>query len=91
MRFDTEQGQRGKTQKNCLSILRDMYGCARSYVSLQQCFFSRKQQEGESLQEFSHALCCLMEKVERCPEEDNRCLHSLTRPVCGVCVRPQSA
>lgn len=48
-----------------LSILQDMYGCARSYVSLQQCFFSRKQQEGESLQEFSHALCCLMEKVER--------------------------
>lgn len=48
-----------------LCILQDMYGCARSYVSLQQCFFSRKQQEGESLQEFSHALCCLMEKVER--------------------------
>lgn len=48
-----------------LSILQDMYGCVRSYVSLQQCFFSRKQLEGESLHEFSHALCCLMEKVER--------------------------
>lgn len=46
-------------------ILQDLYGCSRSYVSLQQAFFSRRQQEGESLQEFSHALCCLMEKVER--------------------------
>lgn len=49
-----------------LSILQAMYGCAKSYVSLQQSFFSRRQQEGESLQEFSHALWCLMEKVERC-------------------------
>lgn len=49
-----------------LSILQELYGCARSYVSLQQCFFSRKQQDGESLQEFSHALNCLMEKVQRC-------------------------
>ena len=39
-------------------------------LSLQQSFFSRKQLEGESLQEFSHALCCLMEKIERvAPEE----------------------
>ena len=49
-----------------LTILLDLYGCSESYVSLQQCFFSQKQQEGESLQEFSHALYCLMEKVERC-------------------------
>lgn len=47
------------------NILQDMYGCSKSYVSLQQAFFSRRQLEGESLQEFSHALCCLMEKVER--------------------------
>lgn len=44
-------------------ILREMYGCPKSYISLQQDFFSRKQLEGESLQEFSHALYCLMEKV----------------------------
>lgn len=48
------------------AVLEDLYGCSKSYVSLQQSFFSRKQQEGESLQEFSHALCCLMEKVEQC-------------------------
>lgn len=52
--------------KRILAILQDMYGCAKSYVSLQQNFFSRKQQDGESLQEFSHALCCIMEKIERC-------------------------
>lgn len=46
-----------------LSILQELYGCSRSYVSLQEDFFSRKQQEGETLQEFSHALLCLMDKV----------------------------
>lgn len=49
-----------------LLILQDLYGCSKPYVSLQQSFFSRKQLEGESLQEFSHALYCLMEKIERC-------------------------
>lgn len=44
-------------------ILKELYGCPKSYVSLQQDFFSRKQLDGESLQEFSHALYCLMEKV----------------------------
>ena len=33
------------------------------HVSLQEDFFSRKQQEGETLQEFSHALMSLIEKV----------------------------
>lgn len=32
-------------------------------MSLQENFFSRRQLEGESLQEYSHALYCLMEKV----------------------------
>lgn len=52
--------------KKIVAILRGLYGCSKSYVALQQSFFSRGQQEGESLQEFSHALCCLMEKIERC-------------------------
>lgn len=46
-----------------LDILQELYGCSKSYVSLQEDFFSRKQQEGETLQEFSHALMCLMDKV----------------------------
>ncbi len=46
-----------------LAILEELYGCPKSYVSLQEDFFSRRQLDGESLQEYSHALYCLMEKV----------------------------
>ncbi|KAI2662619.1 Retrovirus-related Pol polyprotein [Labeo rohita] len=46
-----------------LSILLEMYGCPQSYVALQEEFFSRKQLEGESLQEYSHALFKLMNEV----------------------------
>lgn len=46
-----------------LSILQDIYGCPQSYVALQEKFFSRKQFEGESLQEYSHALFKLMYEV----------------------------
>lgn len=46
-----------------LAVLLELYGCSQSYVSLQEAFFSRKQLDGESLQEFSHALMCLMSKV----------------------------
>lgn len=48
-----------------LKILRDLYGCVQSYVTLQQAFFSRRQEEGETLQEFSLALMTLMEKVKQ--------------------------
>lgn len=48
-----------------LNILKELYGCSKSYVALQENFFSRKQMEGETLQEYSHALFCLMEKVTR--------------------------
>lgn len=48
-----------------LSILQEVYGCPLSYVALQKDFFSRKQLEGESLQEYSHALFELMEKIMR--------------------------
>lgn len=46
-----------------LTILKELYGCSTSYVTLQENFFSRKQLEGETLHEFSHALLALMEKV----------------------------
>ena len=54
--------ERGDPEK-ILAILRELYGCSKSYISLQEDFFSRKQQDGETLQEFSHALMCLMDKV----------------------------
>lgn len=51
------------------SVLRDLYGCTESYMTLQQSFFSRQQQEGETLHEFSLALMALMEKVkQRAPD-----------------------
>lgn len=48
-----------------IEILQELYGCPQSYVALQEAFFSRKQQEEESLLEFSIALMALMEKVKR--------------------------
>lgn len=48
-----------------LAILTELYGCVQSYVTLQQSFFSRKQQEGETLLEFSLALLALMERVKQ--------------------------
>ncbi|KAL6485921.1 hypothetical protein MHYP_G00053130 [Metynnis hypsauchen] len=49
-----------------LSILRELYGCSKSYVALQESFFSRKQLDGESLQEYSHALFALMDRIQNC-------------------------
>lgn len=49
-----------------LAILEELYGCSESYVALQQAFFSRRQQEGETLHEFSLALMGLMGKVKHC-------------------------
>lgn len=52
------------------TILKDLYGCAKSYVTLQQAFFSRHQLEGETLQEFSLALLALMEQVKQCAPDE---------------------
>ncbi|KAK0139102.1 hypothetical protein N1851_024329 [Merluccius polli] len=51
-------------------ILQELYGCSESYVALQEAFFSRRQQEGETLQGFSLALMSLMASVRaRAPRE----------------------
>ncbi|XP_067309059.1 uncharacterized protein [Pseudorasbora parva] len=47
------------------TILLDMYGCSQSFVGLQKQFFQRRQLEGESLREYSHALMALMEAMKR--------------------------
>lgn len=49
-----------------IAVLRELYGCTDSYVALQEAFFSRRQQEGETLQEFSLALMSLMASVRQC-------------------------
>lgn len=60
-----------------IAVLQDLYGCSQSYIALQEKFFSRKQHEGETLQEFSHVLMSLMEKV---------LFRGLVEgPICGVC------
>lgn len=59
-RPDLERGDPDRIIK----ALRDLYGCSQSYVALQEAFFSRKQQEGETLLEFSLALMGLLERVK---------------------------
>lgn len=51
--------------KKILDILKEIYGCSQSYIGLQKQFFQRRQLDGESLREYSHALLSLMEAVKR--------------------------
>ena len=44
--------ERGDPTK-IISILQELYGFAESHVAVQEAFFSRRQLEGETLQEFS--------------------------------------
>ena len=55
-------------------------------VSLQEDFFSRKQQEGETQQEFSHVLMSLMEKVVKKAPNGLPNKDVLLRSICGTCV-----
>nr|XP_055035571.1 uncharacterized protein LOC129423357 [Misgurnus anguillicaudatus] len=52
-----------ETPESVFDILRDLYGGKQTFVQLQQRFFERKQKEGESLTEFSHALMSLMDLI----------------------------
>lgn len=53
-----------------IAILQELYGCSESYVALQEAFFSRRQQEGETLLEFFLALLSLMASVkQRAPSD----------------------
>lgn len=60
-RSDIERGDPEKI----IQALKELYGCSLSHVALQQAFFSRRQQEGETLLEFSIALMGLLEKVKQ--------------------------
>ncbi|KAI7795348.1 hypothetical protein IRJ41_016578, partial [Triplophysa rosa] len=48
-----------------IAAFKELYGCSQSYIALQEAFFSRRQQEGETLLEFSLALMGLLEKVKQ--------------------------
>ncbi len=56
--------ERGDPER-VIAILRELYGCSQSYVALQEAFFSRRQQDGESLLEFSLVLMTLLERVKQ--------------------------
>ncbi|XP_062416593.1 uncharacterized protein LOC134121324 [Pungitius pungitius] len=60
-RPSTERGDPTKI----IEALQELYGCYESYVALQEAFFSRRQQDGETLQEFSLALMSLMAAVKQ--------------------------
>lgn len=53
-----------KENVKCIfDVLKDVYGCMHSRISLQRRFFNRKQFEGESLIDYSHALMDLMDQI----------------------------
>lgn len=48
-----------------IAALYEVYGCADSYIVLQEAFYSRRQLEGETLQEFSLALLGLFDRLKQ--------------------------
>lgn len=46
-------------------VLKEVYGCMHSRITLQRRFYNRKQLEGESLLDYSHALMDLMDQVAK--------------------------
>lgn len=56
-----------KDPDRILEILKDIYGRPQSLTKLQRQFFDRRQKEGESVREFSHALMAIMEEIKQCP------------------------
>lgn len=46
-------------------VLKDVYGCMHSHIALQRRFYNRRQQEGESLIDFSHSLMDLMDLISK--------------------------
>lgn len=63
IRYRSEQ-ERGDPDK-IIGVLRELYGCSTSYIALQEAFFSRRQQEGDTLLEFSLVLLSLLERVKQ--------------------------
>lgn len=55
--------QERETVNGILKVLREVYGCSHSLISLQRRFFNRKQRERESLLDYSHALMSLMDQI----------------------------
>lgn len=61
--------QERETVNGIFSILREVYGCSHSAISLQRRFYNRKQRNGESLLDYSHALMSLMDQIVQADEQ----------------------
>lgn len=51
--------------KSIYDVLVESYGGKQSLIKLQRQFFDRRQKEGESLREYSHALLAIIEEIHR--------------------------
>ncbi|XP_023818555.1 uncharacterized protein LOC111948684 [Oryzias latipes] len=49
-----------------LAILKEIYGQPSSLTRLQKLFFDRKQRDGETIREYSHALMAIIDEINRC-------------------------
>lgn len=56
-----------------LEILKEIYGQPQSLTKLQKQFFDRRQREGESVREYSHALMAIMEEINHCKVKEAWC------------------
>lgn len=50
-----------------------MYGQPQSLTKLQKQFFDRRQQDGETIREYSHALMAIMELINHCKVREAWC------------------
>lgn len=74
--------QKGSVEK-IFDALKEVYGCSYSRISLQRRFFNRKQQEGESLIDYSHALMDLMDQISKTEgQASDKCLKDLRDQFC---------
>lgn len=75
-----------------LEILQEIYGQPQSLTKLQRQFFDRRQREGESVREYSHALMAIMEEINHCNVKETWCSDFVLRDqfaenVCDVALR----
>lgn len=61
--------QERETVNGIFKILREVYGCSHSLISLQRRFFNHKQHEEEPLLYYSHALMSLMDQIVEADEQ----------------------
>ena len=68
-----------KDPQRILDILKEIYERPQSLTRLQRQFFDRRQRQGESIREYSHALLAIMEEIKYCPVEQTWCNNSTLR------------